>query len=70
MKLFYYDTKHQQIIVQKDMGDLSEKEVNLVNSVLEFLEDSLLTDGRYKDLTLANNVEIIYEDGEPQLVIT
>lgn len=69
MKLFYYDTKHQQVIAQKDMGELPEKEVALINSVLEFLADNLITDGRYKNLTLADDIEVMYDDGEPQLVI-
>lgn len=70
MKLFYYDTKHEQVIAQKDMGDLSEKEINLVDEVLEFLSENDITDGRYKNLVLANNIETMYDDGEPELVIT
>ena len=69
MKLFLYDTKHQQVIAQKDMGNLSEKDVALVNNVFEFLQDNLITDGRYKNLTLAAAIDVIYDDGEPQLII-
>jgi len=69
MKLFLYDTKHQQVTAQKDMGNLTEKDVALVNTVLEFLQDNLVTDGRYNNLTLAESIDVIYDDGEPQLVI-
>jgi hypothetical protein len=69
MKLFLYDTKRQQVTAQKDMGNLTEKDVALVNTVLEFLQDNLVTDGRYKNLTLAESIDVIYDDGEPQLVI-
>lgn len=69
MKLFFYDTKHQQVIAQQEIGNLTETEVKLVNSVLEFLQDNLITDGRYKNLTLADDIETMYDDGEPQLII-
>lgn len=42
MKLFFYDTKHQQVIGNTDLGNLIETEVKLVNSVLEFLQDNLM----------------------------
>jgi hypothetical protein len=51
------------------MGNLTEKDVALVNTVLEFLQDNLVTDGRYNNLTLAESIDVIYDDGEPQLVI-
>lgn len=69
MKLFLYDTKHQQVHAHTDMGDLNQTEVALVNKVLEFLQDNRITDGRYRNLTLADDIETIYVDEEPQLII-
>ena len=69
MNMYLYDTKHQQVIAQQDMGDLTETEVALVNKVFDFLQDNLVTDGRYKNLVLAESIGVIYDDGEPQLVI-
>jgi hypothetical protein len=70
MKLFFYDTKHQQVIDSLDVGELTGSEAGLVNKVIDFLEDVKLIDGRYKNLILAENIDVIYgEEYERELVI-
>jgi hypothetical protein len=75
MKLFHYDTKHQQVHGSVDLGNLSSTEITLVNKVLEFLLDQVITDGRYKCLIVADDITVMdVSDGldsfyEPQLVI-
>lgn len=69
MKLFLFDTKHQQVVGSLEVGKLCTTEVELINKVIAFLEDQQITDGRYKNLALADDIEIVYEDNEPELVI-
>ena len=66
MKLFLYDEKHQQLIDNLDLGNLSNEEIAQINKIIDFLEDNHILD-RYKNLTLANKAEVQYEDGEPSL---
>lgn len=69
MKLFLYDTKHQKVDAALDLGDLKESDIALVNKVLAFALDNELTDGLYRSLTLADDIDVMYDEGEPQLVI-
>jgi hypothetical protein len=68
MKLFYFDNKHNQMIAKLDLGELSPNEFLLLHKVLQFLKDKDIIDGRYKDLELAKSAEIVYEDGEAEIV--
>ncbi len=69
MKLFLYDTKHQQVNGSTDLGNLTDSEVALVNKVIAFLYDQLILDGRYRSITLAEDIDVIYDEQEPLLVI-
>jgi hypothetical protein len=68
MKLFYFDNRHSQILANLDLGELSPNEFLLLHKVLQFLKDEKVIDGRYKDLELAESAEIVYEDGEAEIV--
>jgi hypothetical protein len=70
MKLFYYDTKHQLVYASLDLNNLSVHDQKLIDKVLRFLDRTGITDGRYRNLVLANNIETHYDEGEPELVIT
>lgn len=64
MKLFYYDRKHELIHDQLNLGDLSIKEQELIEKIISFLKKTGITDGRYKDLILDDNLVINPHDEE------
>lgn len=69
MKLYYYDSKHERLIAEKDLGNISPEQETLIQGILDFLEEKGVVDGRYKALELGNSIKTIYNDGEPELVI-
>jgi len=68
VKLFYYDTKHNNVIATKDLGNLSTDDRDLVNAVINFLYDEGIMDGCYREMTLAESCKVkYYEDKTPYL---
>ncbi len=68
MKLYYYDAKHEFVIGELELGELTDNEMNIVDSVIEFFAEKNLLDGRYHAALLADGHRIVVEDGEPTLV--
>jgi len=66
MKLFIFDEKHQHVNAYLDLGELTDKEMELADHITLFLEREGITD-RYKGLIMAKNYTTTYEDGEPQV---
>ena len=50
MRLFHYDIKHVRLNGVIDLGNLSEREIALINKVIGFVAEQGLTDGRYRNL--------------------
>lgn len=66
MKLFIYDQKHEQVHGELDLGELDDKQVVLLETVVKFLDEQKITD-RYKTLTIAESFKINYDDGESEI---
>ena len=60
-KLFIHDEKHEQVIGELDLGEITKKEEILIGKIIKFLADNELTD-RYKRLVLAEDFKRIYEN--------
>ncbi len=76
MKLFYYDAKHECVLAELALGNINEKELDLVNRVIGFLSGDEVDfgmadpplDGRYRAAVVANSWKHEMDDGEPFLV--
>lgn len=69
MKIIYYDLKHQQILDKLNVGDISDKEKQLLQNVIDFLYGNLILDGRYKCMSIEQDAEVKYIDDEPQVIL-
>jgi hypothetical protein len=68
MKLYHYDSKHEQVIKGVDLGGLTGTEIRLVQKVLAAVDELGVTDGRYSNLRLANGWRYEQdEDGESEI---
>lgn len=63
MKLFLHDRKHEQILAELDLGEISHEQEALLDKIINFLDEQGVTD-RYKDLMLANGYTQGIQDGE------
>ena len=70
MKIFYYDSKHERVHGEIDLGPLNIKEYDLLQKAIKQMEDMIwnILDGRYKNLILAQSYDTIYDDGEPLII--
>lgn len=64
MKLFYYDNKHELVIAELELGELSPIQQSSIGRVIEWMRKIDLLDDRYRCMIIANNYEYEYEDGE------
>jgi len=67
MKLFIHDQKHEKINGELDLGEINDKEKELVEKTIAFLETNNITN-RYCQLRLANKAVVEYQDGEPEVI--
>ena len=70
MKLFYYDSKHENLLGELELGSLSLTECMLIHKIVDFMREKNLLDGRYREMALAEGCETTYEDGEKYLNFT
>lgn len=68
MKLFYYNEKDQQIIDNLDLGELSPKEENLINKVIDFLNKTSIIDQRYKCLELCEGANYAIDENSESYI--
>lgn len=54
MTLFDYDLKHERILGNLDLGQLTTKEMSLINEVVEFIEQQIHIDN-YRVFMLENS---------------
>jgi hypothetical protein len=66
MKLFLYDEKHHQVYDMIDLGELSNKEIILLQKVAYFLGKNAITD-RYKSLVVADSYTQTYPEDESEI---
>ena len=65
MKLFYYNSKDQQVISELELGPLSSFQETQLNQILDWMSGKAgLLDDRYRCMVIADNYEYEYEDGE------
>ena len=62
MKLYLCDFKHKSINGEIDLGILLQYEIDRIEEIISFLEDAGITDNKYKQLVLAENVKIEYDE--------
>lgn len=60
MKLFQYDSKHDRVISELDLGELSDEQNALLDKVLEWMETRLFT--RYNSAVLAESYTESWDD--------
>lgn len=66
MKLFLYDVKHENVFGEKDLGNLTPSEIELLERVVEFLEEKEIL-SRYRTIRVAESwkQEEIFDEGDP-----
>ncbi len=67
MKLFIHDEKHERINGELDLGEITDKEKELIQKTIDFLESNEITN-RYCQLKLANKAVVEYQEGEPEVI--
>lgn len=67
MNLYIHDEKHEQIVGELNLGEITEKEKEIIRKICDFLEEKAITN-RYKSLVLAESYEVKNDDGEPLIV--
>lgn len=65
MKLFNYDAKHDCVHGALDLGELNNKEQELLANIISFLRDQGITN-RYRSLVVAQGY-LTEEDGESHI---
>ena len=70
MKLYYYDSKHEQIHGEIELGKLNDDHLGLIGGIEQFLFEQGIIDRRYKNLVVAESYEQIYTEGEPNPEVT
>ena len=63
MKLFNYDEKHQRVNAELDLGELSLKELELINKIIDFIDERGITN-RYNTLELADSWNYVRDEGD------
>jgi hypothetical protein len=63
MKLFIHDEKHETLLAELDLGELTDLEEKLLHKVVDFLDREGVTN-RYNELVLAHSYEYRNYDGE------
>jgi len=66
--LFYYDAKHEQMLNELNLGELTDSELELANKIILWLYEVKAIDGRYKALEVAQNWEYQYDNGDQVIV--
>lgn len=61
MKVFQTDEKHNRVNEELDLGEISEKEEQLIEKVLEFVNTHT---NRYNQYRIGNKAETVMEDGD------
>lgn len=61
MKLYNYDSKHQSINGELDLGDITDVESAIVDKLIYFLDEAGFT-SRYNGLVLAKSYVIGYDE--------
>ena len=70
MKLFFVSHKHANVIANLDLENLTTREIELINNIIQFLKQQKIIDERYIDLILGNKIEVLLnEDLESYLEI-
>jgi hypothetical protein len=69
MKLYYYDSKHEQVHYELNLGDLSSEDQALLDRVIDWMQNIGLLDGRYRDLVVADGYKYEREDPEDDPVV-
>lgn len=69
MKLFIHDAKHDVVLAETDLGDLTESEEALVNGIFSFLEEHDVS-SRYARPVLADGYTQVTDEDAPDYGIT
>lgn len=68
MKMFYYDSRHEEVHNEVDLGELTEDQTILINKIERFLFRSGIIDRHYKHLILAESFVKTYDEEQEPLV--